>query len=50
MILKDRVPFPEVEKYYTKSKIGLAIFKPSLTFKKQFKLKLLNIWLLGYLW
>ncbi|APH19825.1 glycosyltransferase family 4 protein [Clostridium botulinum] len=39
VILKDRVPFPEVEKYYAKSKIGLAIFKPSLTFKKTVQIK-----------
>ncbi|NFJ88146.1 glycosyltransferase family 4 protein [Clostridium botulinum] len=39
VILKDRVTFPEVEKYYAKSKIGLAIFKPSLTFKKTVQIK-----------
>ncbi|MCY6353979.1 glycosyltransferase family 4 protein [Clostridium sp. ZS2-4] len=39
VILKGKVPYPEVEKYYLKSKIGLAIFKPSLTFRKTVQIK-----------
>lgn len=39
VILKGKVPYQEVEKYYSKSKVGLAIFKSSLTFRKTVQIK-----------
>lgn len=47
VILKGKVPYPEVEKYYLKSKIGLAIFKPSLTFRKTVQIKTFEYMVFG---